>query len=119
MMELRNEYQQLTMSQRESFGTLWAAATAFVALSAGAQALEAASLTLPILSPLASIAMFEAGWPAAGMLVVFVNPLACVPAFFAAQKARRMFFAAAAKRRAANMARRSAARSAGQPRSMP
>ena len=115
-MELRNQHQQLQMRLRDSFGNLWMAATAFIALCAGLHAI-APILPPPILSRLASLATFESGWPVAAILLFF--PSDTVKTFFAAQVARSRFMDAAAERRGAYMARRSAARSAGQPRSKP
>lgn len=114
MTELRNKAQQLRMSQRESFGTFGTLATALTALCTGVYAIEPASL-----SQLVDIITDKAvgGWLVAAAQNVTAKPIAAD--YIAEQQTRRMFFEAKAERRQAYMAWRRAARSAGQPRSMP
>lgn len=110
--EQRNKCQQLEMRLRNTFGVASMISTAFIALWAGVHAFAPDSP-----SQLAQLVNSEAAWLVAAIQAVTVKPF--LSDLLAAQDARSMFMDLVAESKKANAARRSAARSAGQPRSMP
>lgn len=127
MMERRHECQKLGMGLGEYMEVFAMAAIATWALLCVVELILAASPSLPFLGKIARVVCTPVfGWPIKSVKLVTAGPLGTfwaiylkniVTEFFKAQRVRLQFRQAAAECRAANAARRSAARSAGQPHS--